>query len=119
MCLGYAKVKHLIRKEIMYKICFYVPLSHAETVKNKMFAKGAGKIGHYSCCSWQTLGEGQFMPHADSDPFVGNPEQLEKISEYKVEMVCDDKYIKDVISALLHAHPYEEPAYQVWRINEA
>jgi len=102
----------------MYKICFYVPTSHTDSVKNAMFAQGAGKIGNYSCCAWQTLGEGQFMPLTGSHAFIGELDQLEKISEYKIEMMCDDAYIKDVIAALKKAHPYEEPAYQVWRIEE-
>ena len=102
----------------MYKICFYVPLSHAEVVKNNMFSKGAGKIGNYSACCWQTLGEGQFMPNDHSNPFIGNLNQLEKITEYKVEMICADEYLKDVIAALKHAHPYEEPAYQVWPLEK-
>lgn len=102
----------------MYKICFYVPTSHTDSVKNAMFAQGAGKIGNYSCCAWQTLGEGQFMPLTGSHAFIGELDQLEKISEYKIEMICEDAYIKDVITALKKAHPYEEPAYQVWRIEE-
>lgn len=102
---------------LMYKICFYVPLSHIEEVKNAMFAAGAGKIGNYSHCSWQVLGEGQFMPLAGSHAFVGEQNQLAKVSEYKVEMICDDVHIHAVIAALRKAHPYEEPAYQVWSIE--
>jgi structural hemagglutinin/hemolysin toxin protein RtxA len=102
----------------MYKLCFYVPASHADDVKNAVFAQGAGKIGNYSCCAWQTLGEGQFMPLAGSHAFIGAQDQLEKVSEYKIEMICDDAHIKAVIAALKSAHPYEEPAYQVWRIEE-
>ncbi|OGT42339.1 MAG: NGG1p interacting factor NIF3 [Gammaproteobacteria bacterium RIFCSPHIGHO2_12_FULL_37_34] len=101
----------------MYKICFYVPQTHIEEVKNAMFAEGAGKMGDYKCCSWQTLGEGQFLPLSGSDPFIGKQNQLEKVSEYKVEMVCDDPFIRKVIAALKQTHPYEEPAYQVWRIE--
>jgi structural hemagglutinin/hemolysin toxin protein RtxA len=102
----------------MYKICFYSPTSHADEVKNAMFAEGAGKIGNYSCCAWQVLGEGQFMPLEGSHAFIGEQHQLEKISEYKIEMICDDAHIHDVITALKKAHPYEEPAYQVWRIED-
>lgn len=102
----------------MYKICFYVPTSHLETVKSAMFKKGAGKIGNYGCCAWQTLGEGQFVPLTGSKAFIGVQDQLEKVEEYKVEMVCDDTLIKDVISALKNSHPYEEPAYDVWRIED-
>lgn len=101
----------------MYKICFYVPITHAEEVKNNMFANGAGKIGNYACCSWQTFGEGQFMPLANSHAFIGEIDTLEKISELKIEMVCEDMYIRRVIDALKTSHPYEEPAYQVWRLE--
>src|SRR3990167_1265415 len=99
----------------MYKICFYVPATHADHVKIAVFAKGAGKVGNYRCCAWQTLGEGQFMPLAGSHAFIGTQDQLERVSEYKIEMVCDDEHLKPVIAALKAAHPYEEPAYQVWR----
>jgi structural hemagglutinin/hemolysin toxin protein RtxA len=97
----------------MYKICFYVPASHVEQVKNAMFQKGAGKIGLYTSCTWQTLGEGQFMPLLGSNAFIGDLNQLEKVTEYKVEMVCDQAHIKDAIAALKASHPYEEPAFHV------
>lgn len=101
----------------MYKICFYVPPTHAEEVKNALFAAGAGKLGLYSCCAWQTLGEGQFMPLEGSQAFIGEQNRLEKVAEYQVEMICDDQYIQAAIAALKKAHPYEEPAYQVWRVE--
>lgn len=102
----------------MYKICFYAPTTHTEQVKNALFAAGAGKIGEYSHCAWQILGEGQFMPLANSNAFIGEKNQLEKCPEYKVEMVCDEKIIHEVIDALKSAHPYEEPAYQVIRLED-
>lgn len=102
---------------MIYKICFYVPETHAEEVKNALFSKGAGKIGLYSCCSWQVLGEGQFMPLTGSQAFIGEEGKLEKLPEYKIEMVCDEIYLHDVIAALKKSHPYEEPAYQVLRIE--
>ncbi len=102
---------------MIYKICFYAPVSHVEEIKTAMFAKGAGKIGNYSCCAWQVLGEGQFMPLAGSHSFIGAEGQLEKISEYKVEMVCEETHINDVINALKKTHPYEEPAYQVTKLE--
>lgn len=101
----------------MYKICFYVPITHAENVKNAVFATGAGKIGHYGCCAWQILGEGQFMPLAGSHAFIGEEGHLEKVSEYKIELICDDQYLSAAIAALKKSHPYEEPAYQVWRLE--
>lgn len=98
----------------MYKLCFYVPSSDIEKVKNAIFESGAGKVGNYSHCSWQTLGEGQFLGNAGSQPAIGQQGQLEKVSEYKVEMVCDDQHIHAAIQALKQSHPYEEPAYQVF-----
>lgn len=102
----------------MYKICFYAPETHVDKIKNAMFAKGAGKIGDYCCCAWQTLGEGQFMPLDGSNPFIGNQNQLEKVVEYKVEMICDDAHIHAVIDAMKQAHPYEEPAYFVFKAEK-
>lgn len=101
----------------MYKISFYVPTSHVETVKNAMFAQGAGKIGDYKCCAWQTLGQGQFEALPGTNPFIGQQNQLEIVAEYQVEMVCADQYIHAVVDALKAAHPYEEPAYAVWKIE--
>lgn len=102
----------------MYKLCFFVPESHREAVKSTLFAAGAGKIGDYDCCAWQTLGEGQFRPLAGSQPFIGEADQIERVAEWKVEMVCADELIKPVIAALKQAHPYEEPAYDVWRLAD-
>lgn len=100
----------------MYKLCFFVPESHSESVKQALFDSGAGKIGDYDCCSWETLGTGQFRPLQGSDPFIGNQGSVQRVKELKVEMVCDDSLIKQAVAALKAAHPYEEPAYDVWQL---
>lgn len=97
----------------MYKICFFVPTSHAEQVKEAMFAAGAGKIGDYDSCSWQVLGEGQFRPLEGSQPYLGQQGVVEKVEEFKVEMVCMRQHMKAALAALRQAHPYEEPAFDV------
>lgn len=102
----------------MYLICFYAPTDAVESVKNAMFKAGAGKIGNYACCAWQTLGQGQFLPLEGSNPTVGSTYQLETIQEYKVEMVCTLDAIQDVIAALHEAHPYETPAFHVVRCED-
>lgn len=102
----------------MYKICFYVPDTHLEQVKNAMFAAGAGNIGNYSHCCWQVRGEGQFMPLDDSQSYSGIKGKIERCDEYKVEMVCKDELVHTIIGAMRDAHPYEEPAHQVWRVEE-
>ncbi len=100
----------------MYKLCFYVPESHLEQVKTALFAKGAGCYKAYDQCCWQVRGEGQFRPLPNSQPYVGQLDQLEKVLEYKVEMICTDTSIKEVVQTLLGSHPYEEPAYEVYKI---
>lgn len=101
----------------MYKLCFYVPESHLDAVKQAIFATGAGRIGDYDGCCWQVLGEGQFRPLPGSSPFVGAECQVEYIAEYQVELVCGDEIIKAAVAALKSAHPYEEPAYQAWKVE--
>ena len=102
----------------MYKICVFVPSSHLQQVKSALFESGAGRIGDYDNCSWQTLGKGQFRPNENTQPFIGSSGNIETVEEYKVEMVCDDQLIKQAIATMKQAHPYEEPAYDVWRLEE-
>lgn len=101
----------------MYKLCYFVPESHLEKTKNALFEVGAGRIGDYDSCAWQCRGQGQFRPLAGSDPFLGNQGELEIVEEYKVELVCEDAVISDTLEALKQAHPYEEPAYEVYRME--
>jgi hypothetical protein len=108
----------------MFKLVFYVPEDQAEAVKIAVFNTGAGKIGNYEHCCWQVLGQGQFRPLAGSQPFIGEApiadEQslIEVVSEFRIEMVCHDDVIHAAVAALKEAHPYEEPAYDVWRLAE-
>jgi hypothetical protein len=97
----------------MYKICFFVPEDHAEAVKSAMFAAGAGKIGDYDSCCWQTAGQGQFRPLAGSQPFIGQQGEVERVIEYKVEMVCTAELMGAALKALHDSHPYEEPAFDI------
>ena len=101
----------------MYKLTFFVPLSHLQEVKEAVFAAGAGKIGNYDRCCWQTPGQGQFRPLPGSQPYLGQHGEVEVVEEYRVEMVCAEKNMQRVISALKNAHPYEEPAYDVWKLD--
>ena len=102
----------------MYKLAFFVPESHLQTVKNALFAAGAGRIGDYEHCCWQTLGLGQFRPLSGSQPYIGQNGQLEQVQEWKVELVVADGLIQSAVKALLQAHPYETPAYEVWRLAD-
>lgn len=100
-----------------YKLCYYVPDSHLDVTKQAVFAAGAGRQGNYSHCCFQTKGMGQFKPLAGSQPFIGQQDQVEQVEEWRVEMLCTDDLLPQVLAALRQAHPYEEPAIDVWRLQ--
>ena len=102
----------------MYKICVFIPEDAVNRVKQAMFDAGAGKIGDYDSCCWQTQGQGQFRPLAGSSPYIGEQDRVEKVAETRVEMVCADTCINETIAALKTSHPYEEPAYDVWKLED-
>ncbi len=102
----------------MYKICLYVPENSVENVKQALFDAGAGKIGNYDSCCWQTDGIGQFRPLEGSNPAIGSLNEVETVREVKVEMVCEGDLVKGVVQALRESHPYEEPAFDVWELVE-
>ena len=97
----------------MYQLWFYVPPAALAQTKAALFAAGAGRIGDYEHCCWQTLGEGQFRPLPGSDPHIGSVGELEQLAEYRVELVCTEDRLEAAVQALRRAHPYEEPAFGV------
>jgi len=101
----------------VFKLAFFVPASHVDVVKQAVFAAGAGRIGAYDSCAWQTLGQGQFRPLDGSKPFIGQSGVVESVEEWKVELVVADALIQQVVVALKQSHPYETPAYEVWRLE--
>ena len=98
----------------MYKICVYVPENSVETVKQALFDAGAGRIGNYDSCCWQTDGIGQFRPLENSNPAIGSLDKVELVREVKIELVCEDQLVKGAVQAMRESHPYEEPAFDVW-----
>lgn len=92
-------------------LAFYVPVKSCEAVKNALFAAGAGRIGAYDACCWQTAGRGQFRALAGSQPTIGEPGVVQTVAEMKVEMLCAADCVAAVSQALHLAHPYETPAY--------
>ena len=102
----------------MYKLAFFVPVDEAENVKEALFKSGAGRIGDYEACCFQTRGSGQFRPLDGADPHIGKIGDLERVDELKVELVCADDLIHAAVAALKAAHPYEEPAYEAWKLAD-
>ncbi|MCH9691057.1 MAG: YqfO family protein, partial [Gammaproteobacteria bacterium] len=102
----------------MYKLCVFVPKTHLEPVKQALFNAGAGRMGNYDSCCWQVEGRGQFRPLAGSQPTIGELGALEQVVEYRLELVCADALVEQILTALRSAHPYEEPAFDLWRLDE-
>ncbi|MEM6999319.1 MAG: NGG1p interacting factor NIF3 [Pseudomonadota bacterium] len=100
----------------MLKISYHVPASHLEDTKRALFDAGAGTLGAYDQCCWQVQGEGQFRPLPGSQPHLGNIDRLTRVPEYRVEMVCAEAFVKQAVNALLAAHPYETPAYEIRQV---
>lgn len=96
-----------------YKLIYFVPESHLEKTKLALFAAGAGQLGDYDHCAWQVRGQGQFRPLAGATPHLGHVGALEQVEEYRVEVLVAEPQMAGALNALLHAHPYEEPAYEI------
>ena len=92
-----------------------MPASHLDATRDAVFAAGAGWIGEYSRCSWSTLGRGTFRGGEGTSPAVGEAGRDETVTEYRVETVVPDDRLAAVVDALRRAHPYEEPAFDVYR----
>lgn len=102
----------------MYKLNFYVPAKNKESVKEALFKIGVGKYENYEYCSFESLGVGQFKPTNGANPHLGKINSLERVKEYKIEMICSDDLIQEAVKILKKAHPYEEVAYEVFRMEE-
>ena len=102
----------------MFKVVFFVPHTHVDEVKVAVFDAGAGRLGAYDFASWQTRGIGQFRPLPESDPFLGDHGRVEHVDEWRVEVICPEAALPDVLRSLIEAHPYEEPAYEAYRVYQ-
>ncbi|MDF1884517.1 NGG1p interacting factor NIF3 [Sulfurimonas sp. SAG-AH-194-C21] len=102
----------------MYKLNYYVPVSAKEETKQALFNIGVGNFTNYECCAWETLGSGQFKPINNANPAIGQVDTLEVLDEYKIEMICTDELIELAVKTLKEVHPYEEVAYEVFKMEE-
>lgn len=94
----------------------YVPRENAEAVQEVMFEAGAGHIGDYSHCSWTVAGIGQFLPHEGASPAVGRVGSVERVAEDRFEVVAPARARGAVLAAMRAAHPYEEPAFDIFAL---
>lgn len=98
-----------------YKLIVFVPANDVNEVAEALFSAGAGQIGNYSHCGFQTEGMGTFLPLEGAKPAIGQKGRLEKVDEIKLEAVVPADKVAAVVSAMRRAHPYETPAFDVFR----
>ncbi|KAE9988184.1 hypothetical protein EG328_000140 [Venturia inaequalis] len=105
-----------------YKLVFFVPLPSLNSCKAAIFAVGAGRYpgpGNYTEACFQSLGTGQFRPGSTARPNIGTPGELERVEEMKVETICVGRdVVKRAVEALVKVHPYEEVAYEVYKMED-
>jgi dinuclear metal center YbgI/SA1388 family protein len=116
--LNLQQVRILAPKEkSLMKLVTFVPLSHADSVRTVLFNAGAGNIGNYDACSFNLSGEGTFRANAEARPFVGAAGELHVEPEARIEVILPAYRQKDILRALLAVHPYEEPAYDFYSLE--
>jgi hypothetical protein len=96
------------------KLVVFVPAEALDAVRDAVFAAGAGRIGDYERCSWYAEGTGTFRGGATTHPAVGEAEREERVPELRLETIFPEERHDEVIAALRAAHPYEEPAFDVY-----
>ena len=101
------------------KLVVFVPAEALDAVRDAVFEAGAGRIGDYERCSWYTAGMGTFLGGEETDPTVGERGREEHVPEFRVETVVPADRLEVVIAELRAAHPYEEPAYDVYPLLDA
>jgi dinuclear metal center YbgI/SA1388 family protein len=105
------------KKNLLRKLVTFVPVAHAETIRSALFNAGAGHIGQYDQCSFNTSGEGSFRGGEETKPFVGVRGETHFEKEIRIETIFESFRQGSVIAALLNAHPYEEVAYDIYPLE--
>lgn len=105
-------------QEVIYKLVVFVPAESIDRVQKAIYGAGAGWIGKYSDCGFRVLGNGTFRPLEGTNPYIGKQGQLETVSEYRLETVVPHAMLGNVVESMLKAHPYEEVAYDIYRLEQ-
>ena len=116
--LGLQNVRILVPKEdALLKLVVYVPVVAADAVRRALFAAGCGNIGNYDSCSYNVDGFGTFKANEGCSPFCGEVGELHREQEVRIETVLPAFLKNKVIAELIKAHPYEEPAYDIYQLK--
>ena len=101
------------------KLVVFVPPEALEAVRSALFDAGAGRIGDYERCSWYAVGTGTFLGGEETSPTVGERGREERVPEVRLETVYPAEREPDVVRALRGAHPYEEPAFDLYLLADS
>jgi hypothetical protein len=98
------------------KLVVFVPEEALDAVRDAVFAAGAGRIGDYERCSWYSQGTGTFLGGESTDPSIGEKGREERVPELRLETVFPEDRQMEIVEALRQAHPYEEPAFDIYAL---
>jgi len=116
--LGLINTRILSPKEsLLKKLVVFVPVSHKEEIKNVLFSAGAGQIGNYTECSFETVGNGNYKANEKANPFLGEKNTRHTEAEVRIEVVFSADKENKLIKAMLGVHPYEEVSYDIISLN--
>ena len=96
-----------------------VPVEHADAVRKAIHDVGGGNMGNYSHCSFSYRGVGRFLPGEGASPAYGEKGSLSAFEEERIEVLCERSKLREVIAAMREAHPYEEPAFHFFSVEQA
>ncbi|MBN1795154.1 MAG: Nif3-like dinuclear metal center hexameric protein [Sedimentisphaerales bacterium] len=100
-----------------YKLVVFIPVRAVNKVTKAIFDAGAGRLGNYSNCGFQTSGIGSFLPRDGANPAIGKKGKLETVEEMRFECIVPASRLNAVLAALIKMHPYEEPAFDVFKLH--
>jgi len=101
------------------KLVTFIPAENLEAVQAAIFAAGGGRIGDYNECSFRLEGTGTFFGGEGTDPAVGQKGKREHVAELRLEVLCPAVRIDTIVAAMRGAHPYEEPAFDIYPLTPA
>lgn len=111
------KILEVTNSEVLYKLAVYVPTTHADVLRKALGDVGCGNIGNYSHCSFNSEGVGTFKPLEGSNPFIENINDIEHVNEIKIETIVPQRILGGVLSTMQKVHPYEEVAYDLYKLE--
>lgn len=117
--IGIENVQPMVvtHEEPLYKLAVFTPVDHVNEVVDALSEAGAGHIGNYSHCTFQAPGTGTFKPLEGANPYIGTQHKIERVEELKIETIVPETLLKNVVEAMLKAHPYEEVAYDIYPLK--